>query len=97
MLLKTHSDVYIKGDKYFLFKKGDKYLFFMKVYAANILLSSVDAIQKDHIYQTKQYQTFYRKIKCDLLNFGGEQNRYHQYFQYFFISIHFFHEVTTLI
>ena len=30
-------------------------------------------IQKDHIYHTKQYQIFYRKIKFDLLNFRGEK------------------------
>ena len=30
----------------------------------------VDTIQKSHIYHTKQYQTFYRKIKCDLLRIG---------------------------
>ena len=50
---------------------------------------SIDIIQKDHIYHTKQYQTFYRKIKCDL-NFGGVQNGYHQDFQYLMVSIHFF-------
>ena len=31
----------------------------------------LDKIQKNHIYRTKQYQIFYRKIKCDLLNFRG--------------------------
>ena len=35
----------------------------------NYLLSRVDTVQKDHLYHTKQYQTFYRKIKRDLLNF----------------------------
>ena len=38
--------------------------------------TSRDTIQKDHIYHTKQYQTFYRKIKCDLLNFRGVTNGY---------------------
>ena len=28
---------------------------------------SRDTIQKDNIYHTKQYQTFYRKIKYDLI------------------------------
>ena len=37
----------------------------------NYLQSSVDTIQKDHIYHTKQYLTFYRKIKSDLLNLEG--------------------------
>ena len=32
-----------------------------------------NALQKSHIYHTKQYQTFYRKIKCDLLNFRGSK------------------------
>ena len=51
--------------------KGDIYFFFIKVHAANDLLklnyfkSRVDTIQKDHICHTKQYQTFYRKIKGD--------------------------------
>ena len=70
--------------------------FFMKVGAANVLLklnylqSRVDTIQKD-------YQTFYRKIKCNLLNFRGVQNGYHQDFQYLMISIPFFHEAATLM
>ena len=29
------------------------------------LVESRDIIKKDHIYHTKQYQTFYRKVKCD--------------------------------
>ena len=28
-------------------------------------------MQKDRIYLTNQYRTFYTKIKCDLLNFSG--------------------------
>ena len=70
--------------------------FFMKVGAANVLLklnylqSRVDTIQKD-------YQTFYRKIKCILLNFRGVQNGYDQDFQYLMISIPFFHEAATLM
>ena len=68
----------------------------MKVGAANVLLklnylqSRVDTIQKD-------YQTFYRKIKCNLLNFRGVQNGYHQDFQYLMVSIPFFHEAATLM
>ena len=71
------------------------YLFFIKVCVANVLLMlnyykvRVDIIKKNHIYRTKQYQTFYRKIKCGLLNFRVVQNGYHQDFQYFMISIHF--------
>ena len=53
----------------------------------------ISEIQKDHIYHTKQYQAFYRKIKCDFLNFRGVQNGYHRDFQYLMVSIHFFHEV----
>ena len=45
---------------------------------------------KDHIYYTKQYQTFYRKIKCDLLNFRWVKNGYHQDFQYLIVYFHFF-------
>ena len=68
----------------------------MTVGAANVLLklnylqSRVDTIQKD-------YQTFYRHIKCDLLNFRGVQNEYHQDFPYLMVSIHFFHEAATLM
>ena len=75
----------------------------MKIGAANVLLklnylqSRVYRIQKNHIYHTKQYQTFYRKIKCGLLHFRVVQNRYHQNFQYLMVSIHFFQEVTTLL
>ena len=89
-LLRIHSDGYTKGDKYFLFIKGDKYLKGDKY-------SRVDALQKDHISHTKQCQTFYRKIKCDLLNFRGVQNEYHQHFQYLIASIHIFHEAATLM
>ena len=66
----------------------------MKVGAANVLLklnylqSRVDTIQKD-------YQTFYRKIKCNLLNFRGVQNGYHQDFQYLMVSIPCLHEAAT--
>ena len=78
-----------------------KYFFFIKAANAflklNYLQSRVHTIQKDHIYHTKQYQTFYRKIKCDLLNFRGVQNGYHQYFQYYIVSIHIFHEVASSI
>ena len=52
---------------------------------------------KSHIYSTKQNQTFYRKIKCALLNFRGMQSDYHQNFQYLMVSIHFFHEEATLM
>ena len=72
----THSNGYVKGDKYF---------FFLKVGAENVLLKlnyiqSRNTIQKDHIYHTRQCQTFCRKIKCDLLNFRGVKNGYHQDF-----------------
>ena len=33
-------------------------------------------MQKDHIDHTKQYITFYRKIKCGLLNFREVKNVY---------------------
>ena len=45
---------------------------------------------------SKQYQTFYRKIKDDLLNFREVKNGYHQDFQYLIVSIHFFYEMATL-
>ena len=63
--------------KRYAYAKSDKYLLFIKVGATNhllklnYLLSRVDTIPKDHIYHTKQYQAFYRKIKYDLLNFRG--------------------------
>ena len=69
--------------------------FFIAIGGANVLLKlnylkSRDTIQKDHIYSTKQYQTFYRKIKCDLVNFIGVKYGYHQDFQYLMVSIQFF-------
>ena len=69
---------------------------FTKVSAANVLLklnylqSRVKTIQKYHIYHIKQYQTFYRKFKCDLLNFREVKNGYHQDFQHLMVSNHFF-------
>ena len=54
-------------------------------------------MQKDHVYHYKQYQTFYKKIKCALLIFRRGQDGYHQDFQYLMVSIHFFHEVPTLM
>ena len=91
----THSNGYIKGDKYFFFYKsrcgkcspGTK-LFTKK---------GRDAIQKDQIYHTKQYQIFYRKIKWDFLNLRGVEDGYHQDFQYLMVSIHFFHKMATLM
>ena len=76
--------------------------FFIKVGAVNVLLKlnylqSRDTIQKDHIYHTMEYQTFYRKIKCDLLDFRGVKNGYRQDFHYFMVSIHFFHKMATLM
>ena len=50
-------------------------------------------MQKDHIYHTKHYQTFYRKIKCDLLDFRGIKNGYHKDFWYLIVSIHFVHKM----
>ena len=61
--LRTHSDGYIKGDKYFFFRKVDAVDVLLKL---NYLSSSVDTIQKDHIFYNKQYQAFYRKIKRDI-------------------------------
>ena len=66
----THSNAYIKGDKYFFFYKSrcvkcspETNKLFRKYRR--------DTKRKDDIYHTKQYQIFYRKIKCDLLNFRG--------------------------
>ena len=73
LLLRTPSNGYIKGDKYFFFIKEDAAKVLLKL---NCLLSKVDTIEKDHIYHTKQYPTFYRKTKCELLNFRGVQNGY---------------------
>ena len=52
---------------------------------------------KDYIYHTKQYQTFYRKIKCDLFSFRGVQNRYYQDFQYLIVFINFFYELAAVM
>ena len=41
--------------------------------------------------------TFYRTIKCDLLSSRRAQNGYHQDFQYLMVSVHFLHEVATLV
>ena len=57
--------------------KDDRYFLFIKVGAANVIIPS-------------NIKTFYRKIKCDLLNFGGVQNGYHQDFHYLIVSIKFF-------
>ena len=80
----THSNGYIKGDKYFCFYKSrcGKCSPETKLFPKE----SRDTLQKDHIYHTKQYQTFYRKIKCDLLNFLGVKNWYYQDFQYLMVS-----------
>ena len=68
----TRSNGYITGDKYFFFYKSRC----GKCSPETKLLTKLsrDTVQKDHIYHTKQYQTFYRKIKCDLLNFKGVKN-----------------------
>ena len=71
ILLRTHSNGYIKGDKYF---------FFIKVGAEFSIQERWFSIQENHIYHTKQNQTFYGKIKCDLLNFRRVQNGYHKDF-----------------
>ena len=78
--------------------------FSMKVGAAanvlmklNYLQSRVETLQKDHIYHTKQYQAFYRKIMCDLLNFREVKNGYRQDYQYLMVSIYFFHKIATLM
>ena len=77
---------------------------FIKVGAANVLLklnylqSRVETQYRKIIFIIlKQYQTFYRKIKRDLLNFRGGKNEYHQDFQYLMVSIHFFHKMATLM
>ena len=75
--------------------------FFIKVGAANILLKLN--------YLQSRAETQYRKIifvtlsnikhfiKCDLLNFRGVKNEYHLDFQYLMVSIHFFHNMATLM
>lgn len=42
---------------------------------SNFLRSRVGTIQKGRIYHRDQYQTFYGKTKCDLLNVTGVQMR----------------------
>ena len=89
----THSD------KYFFFIKGDKYLFFIKVGAASVVLklnylqSRIDTVKKGHICHTKQYQTFYREIKCDFLNIRGVPKRLSIFDPFY----SFFHQVATLM
>ena len=55
----THCNGYIKGDKYIFFYKGR----YGKCFPETKLFTkySRDALQKDNIYHTKQYQTLYRK------------------------------------
>ena len=91
----THSNSFIKGDKYFFLKKSRccKCSPETKLFAKQ----SRDTIQKDHIFHTKQYQTFYRKIKSDLLDSRGIKYGYHQNFQYLMVSIHFFHKMGKLM
>ena len=57
--------------------KDDRYFFFIKVGAANVVTPS-------------NIKTFYRRIKCDLLNSRGVQNGCHQDFHYLMISNNFF-------
>ena len=93
LLISSSSNIVIHSNGY---TKGDKYFFSIKLGAANVLLklnfllSIVDKILKNYVFYTKQYQTFYRKIKCPLLNFRGVQNRYHQNFRYLMVSNHFY-------
>ena len=70
----THSTGSIKGDKYFFFyeSRGGKCSSETKLFTKK----RRNTIEKDHIYRTKQYLTFYRKIGCDLLNFRGVKNGY---------------------
>ena len=58
----THSNGYIKGDKYFFFYKRSC----GKCSPETKLFNNVEQRHntKSNI-STKQYQTFYRKIKCD--------------------------------
>ena len=67
------------------------------MFSWNKTIFKVDTVQKEHVSQTKQYQTFYREIKCDLLNFRGVRNGYYQHFQNMIASIHIFHEVARLM
>ena len=91
----THSNGYKKGHKYFLFynSRCGKCSRETKLFTKQ----SKDTIQEDHIFHTKHNQTSYRKIKCDLLNFRGVKNGYHQDFQYLMVPIHFFHKMATLM
>ena len=84
----THFNGYIEGDKCFYFYKSgcSKCSSEIKL----ITKYDKDTIQKDQIHYTKQYQTFYTKIKNDLLNFRGIKNEHHQDFQYKMVSIQFF-------
>ena len=84
----AHSNCYRKGDKYFFFYKS----WCGKCSPETKLFAKYrrDTMLKDHIYYIKQYQTFYRKIKCDLLNFRGLKNGYHRDFQYLMVYFHFF-------
>ena len=91
----THCNGYIKGQKYFFIYESrcGKFSPETKLFTK----SSRDTLQKDHIYHTKHYQTFYRKIKWYFLNFRRVKNGYHQDFQFLVVSIHFFYKMTTLM
>ena len=55
---------------YFILKYRHTFYWSYKRWERNISFFTKigeDTIQEDHIYHTKQYQTFYRKIKRDLL------------------------------
>ena len=60
---------------FWLFLVKNFYIFFrMYNCACKFDRNKIKIYLKKYIYHTKQYQTFNRKIKCDLLNFGGVQN-----------------------
>ena len=50
------------------------------MFSWNLNIYKLDTIQKDQSSHTKQYQTYFRMIKSDKLNFRGVQNGYHEHF-----------------
>ena len=51
---------------------------------------NVNFCKVDTHYRKVFLLLFYKKIKCDFLNFKGVHNGYHQDFQHLMGSVHFF-------
>ena len=84
----THSNGYIKNDKYFFFYKSRS----CKCSPETKLLEK--QYRKIIVITQSNIKHF---IKRSSVIFGRVKNGYHQDFQCFMVSIHFFHKMATLI